>query len=1203
MRTFFSSWSRRLWISGAASLVLATWLACGGSEPVQTSQASSEQPATVTQVSQPIAAAPTNDVVQPTQAAISKPPTAASQPSANKPAAQGEAEWTILLYQDADDEVLEQDIMTDFNEAELIGSSDQVNIVAQVDRYDGAFDGMDDWISTKRFYITQDNDLNSIGSEELEDLGEANMADGQTLVDFITWGVENYPARKYALILSDHGAGWPGGWMDPDPGGMGPDEVVVAQLFGVDGLWLMEMDNALEQARAQTGIDRFEMIGFDACLMSQLEVFTALEPHANYAVASQEVEPALGWAYAGFLNQLVENPQMDGEQLSGLIVQSYIDQDMRIVDPEQRQQLLRQNFNYEGDADPAEVAQAMGKDVTLTAVRLAAIPAVNAAVDNLTTALVGVDPEAVAQARAYAQSFESVFGEGPPSPYIDLGHFLQLMIEVTNNNKTVVAAAQGVAQALLDAIIAEKHGPDRPGATGFTIHFPTSEIFNAADNVGYTTVAQRFAESSRWDDFLAAYYTGAAPQFNRPDANAPAEAPVEINLTQAELNQLKADVNYLADLGYTLEEMPDILVQEGGYPPDLIQALIDAGVFDSGGSGRAISAASLSNLSKPIQVEPLQLSAEVASPGEPITIKTKISGDRLAYVYSFIGRFLPRDDVLLIEDMDYILSDQTQEVLGKKYPVWSKEGVEVEFDWEPTVYAISDGQTKIKALFDPAAYDAEQPTYSVNGIYRPAKGKERFAKIYFQNNVMTQIIGFTSGITQAIGAPRQVTAQPGDKFTVLERGDDLSQEGDAGRESYVNEGGTLTFGNQPLTLETTPAPSGNYVIGIIAEDLDGKKYEQYEGLFVVNPEASSVDGFTPYVSEDLGFALLHPEKWKVTEDAAAGTVDFTDEAGSAQVTIIQAGYPDVADAAAANSQAIQEVIDALSQQGDLQNVQFVTEVEDYVLGAFDAQVIDFTFDLDGQPYYGYAIASTPVAGTTYVVLVSSLDADFDAVSTDFDDMLYSFDILISGVSKEQAGPPPPDFASTTFSDDFSKADSGLINEPEEQAWGKAYYSEAGQYLFALQANPGTTYDYYANQSLEDDFLIQATASYTGPVDNGYGLIFRVQAGEKADDFYTFRISGDGFYTVEKTENGELKPVIDWTTSGLIKQTEGEANILTVEGKGDTYNLYINGQQVNTFTDAAYKGGTFGFVVDNYDEEKPANFTFDDLTVGTPVQAQ
>ncbi len=55
-------------------------------------------------------------------------------------------------------------------------------------------------------------------SQEVADLGEVNMADGQTLVDFVTWAVQTYPADKYVLILSDHGMGWPGGWSDPTAG-------------------------------------------------------------------------------------------------------------------------------------------------------------------------------------------------------------------------------------------------------------------------------------------------------------------------------------------------------------------------------------------------------------------------------------------------------------------------------------------------------------------------------------------------------------------------------------------------------------------------------------------------------------------------------------------------------------------------------------------------------------------------------------------------------------------------------------------------------------------------------------------------------------------------------------------------------------------------------------------------------------------------
>jgi hypothetical protein len=667
-------------------------------------------------------------------------------------------------------------------------------------------------------------------------------------------------------------------------------------------------------------------------------------------------------------------------------------------------------------------------------------------------------------------------------------------------------------------------------------------------------------------------------------------------LSDAEIAQLQADILFLQLLGYPADQIPQILVQEGGYPPEVIQALVDSGFFRAGAS-RSQSAALFGP--KPIQLAPLTLSAELASPVQPVTIQTEVSGDRLAYLYTFIGRFLPREDALIIEDIDYLFADETKEIGGVKYPVWPAGSFPVEFDWEPTVYAVSDGITSIRALFEPVKYDPESPTYSLGVTYRPASGGDpRFAKIYFRDDVMTEIFGFTGSITQAIGAPRQILPQPGDQFSVLEKGDDLAL-GDAGREKYVREAGALTFSGEPFTLETTPAPSGNYVVGLIAEDLDGHTYEQYEGLFVVNEAASSVDGFVPFVNEDLGFALLYPQNWTVEENTAEGFVDFFDEAGSAQATIYRTSYPDAAEAAEANSQAIQKVIDTFNKDGTLENLQFVTDVEDYILGAFDAQTIDFAFDLDGQPYYGYAVASTPISGTTYVIVASSLDAEFDELVDEFDDTLYSFDILISGVSKEQAGPPPPDFGSVSFSDDFSDPASGLISDEEAQEWGRGYYAAEGQYIFELKPNPGAIYDYYLDQTLPADFLIEVTASYTGAVDNAYGLIFQVQVGEQSDEFYTFRISGDGFYTVEKTEGDELAPIIDWTPSTLINQAEGVTNVLTVEGQGDTYNLYLNGQQVNSFTNATYSGGAFGFIVDNYDEAAPANFSFDDLRVGAP----
>jgi hypothetical protein len=173
--------------------------------------------------------------------------------AAAPPVQMDEAEWLIMVYSVADDEALEQDMLIDIQEMEFIGSTDQVHIVVQVDRFDGSFDGMDDFTSTKRYYITQDDDINEIHSEELDDLGELNMADGETLFDFIVWATENFPARKRMLILSDHGSGWPGGFGDPDPGIPGADDIFMVDLFGLDNLWLMEIDRTADRLHRRGG--------------------------------------------------------------------------------------------------------------------------------------------------------------------------------------------------------------------------------------------------------------------------------------------------------------------------------------------------------------------------------------------------------------------------------------------------------------------------------------------------------------------------------------------------------------------------------------------------------------------------------------------------------------------------------------------------------------------------------------------------------------------------------------------------------------------------------------------------------------------------------------------------------------------------------------------------------------------------------------
>ena len=354
-----------------------------------------------------------------------------------EPNADGQT-WLVMLYQDADDKILEKDIYIDLNEAERVGSSDRVHIVTQVDRYQAGYSGDGNWSNTRRYYVTRDDDLTRVGSQLVQELGEVNMADGASLIDFVTWAIGSFPADKYVLILSDHGMGWPGGWSDPSPGGSDFGSAPLTSKLG-DHLWLMEIDEALTEIRSQTDIGKFEIIGFDACLMAQLEVFSAIEPHARYAIASEETEPALGWAYTGFLSSLVSNPDMNGADLSKSVVQSYIQDDQRITDPVAREDFASQGSPLAslfgiGRATTEQLTQQLGRDVTLSAVDLGKIPNLIEALNEFSYAIQDDDQALIASARTYARSYTSIFGREVPPSFIDLGHFVQLVAKETRNS-------------------------------------------------------------------------------------------------------------------------------------------------------------------------------------------------------------------------------------------------------------------------------------------------------------------------------------------------------------------------------------------------------------------------------------------------------------------------------------------------------------------------------------------------------------------------------------------------------------------------------------------------------------------------------------------------------------------------------------------------------------------------------------------------
>ena len=135
------------------------------------------------------------------------------------------------------------------------------------------------------------------GYELLETLPLQSMADPGTLADFIRWGRENFPAKKFALVLWDHGDGARSG-------------LFVDELFDKDVMYLYE----LKQAMADGGT-HFEAVIIDACLMANIETAWNLKDSAHWMVASEEIVPGEGTAIGTWLQQLLCYPECDGEWL------------------------------------------------------------------------------------------------------------------------------------------------------------------------------------------------------------------------------------------------------------------------------------------------------------------------------------------------------------------------------------------------------------------------------------------------------------------------------------------------------------------------------------------------------------------------------------------------------------------------------------------------------------------------------------------------------------------------------------------------------------------------------------------------------------------------------------------------------------------------------------------------------------------------
>lgn len=251
--------------------------------------------------------------------------------------------WTLLIYMAGDND-LDSQGTRDLDEMRALPSDENLHVVVQ-------FDSL--YSRTYRYRILP-SDYVLVG----QPLGEVNTGEPANLTDFVTWGMAHFPAEQTALVIWNHGSGLRDLPPDFDYSALRSSrakalkkemrrtlfrptlEKMAAQgsrLRGIaidatdrDYLDNIELKNALLKALPEQNGQkrRLALIGFDACLMSVVEIAYQLRDVASYMVSSQELEPGVGWPYRDVLQKIAEALQsqqgLSSQQLAKLVVERYI---------------------------------------------------------------------------------------------------------------------------------------------------------------------------------------------------------------------------------------------------------------------------------------------------------------------------------------------------------------------------------------------------------------------------------------------------------------------------------------------------------------------------------------------------------------------------------------------------------------------------------------------------------------------------------------------------------------------------------------------------------------------------------------------------------------------------------------------------------------------------------------------------------------
>ncbi len=415
-----------------------------------------------------------------------------------------DVDWTVLVYVQARNN-LSSFSSNNFNDMARVGSNKNLNLLVQ-------------------WYKPEDHGVWRYKIDKNQLVLDAHLpspTDGNSVQDLtgaMHWAVTNYPAKKYCLILWNHGVGV----LDPEWGrstmqinkkyfGGNPriqiegitiasdeyeqDTLLANMLQGEihRGILFNEqsktyMNNQMLATALQSikndilGGKKLDIIGMDACLMGMVEVAYQVRECADFMVTSQEVELAYGWNYLGWLQDLSKQV-LSPIHVAKSIVQAY----ESLYKP-------KISFYTQSAVDLSKVTH-LKKSIDLLAMNMMACYAA----ENLSFGKV------IRQARQNCQQFSS-------ASYVDLYSFMselskelkstynygkndQYLSEIMKTTNVLGESLEIAMKNVEETVVANVVGQYLSQARGISIYFPRYVM-----EASYEKTA--FATDGLWSEFL-----------------------------------------------------------------------------------------------------------------------------------------------------------------------------------------------------------------------------------------------------------------------------------------------------------------------------------------------------------------------------------------------------------------------------------------------------------------------------------------------------------------------------------------------------------------------------------------------------------------------------------------------------------------------------------------------------------------------------